>query len=394
MPWPRLYASSPDASKIAVSGEQRISADSHMKEPFDVWTERLPAAFRDRDLGLPRRSREIRPNDREGGRDPDARLKDMALGGVSAEVLYPTTAIHLWRPGDVPLEEACIRAYNDWLIEFCNAAPERLWGLAMISLWDVDHAVEELERCRNAGLRGAAVWPEPPQELQFSSPHYDRFWAAAESLRMPVAMHISGGAPGLPRASQAPENDSANDVTIERVYRGLEHPARATKILADLVRADVFQRFPDLKIIIAEIGVGWMPYCAQELDYYFSSHREHTGTGASERLPSEQVYEQVYATFIVDPVGASLLPRYGRDTFMWSNDYPHAASTWPHDDTVIAHLLGHLSPEDRAAVLRHNVARLYNGGKLPPEADPPGEHQDLTAWYETHQPIQTVTAGS
>ncbi len=394
MPWPRLYASDPDAAKIAVSGEQRISADSHMKEPFEVWTERLPAAFKDRDLGLPRRSRETRPNDRLGGRDPDERRKDMAIGGISAEVIFPTTAIHLWRPGDVELEEACIRAYNDWLIEFCNAAPHRFWGLAMISLWDVDHAVAELERCRNAGLRGAAVWPDTPEELRFSSPHYDRFWEAAQSLRMPVNMHISGGAPGIPRESSSAAEDSANDVTIERVYNGLAHPAKATKILADLIRADVLQRYPDLRIVIAEIGVGWMPYCAQELDYYFSSHREHTGTGPSERLPSEQVYEQVYATFIVDPVGASMLPRYGRDTFMWSNDYPHAASTWPHDDTVIAHLLGHLSEDDRAAVLRNNVARLYNEGELPPPADPPGEHQDLAGWYETHQPIQTVEASS
>ena len=143
MPWPRLYASSPDATKIAASGEQRISADSHMKEPSTVWEERLPAAFRGQDIGLPKRNRGKRPNDRDGGWDPDARLKDMAIGGVSAEVLYPTKGLGLFHLDDGPLQEACFRVYNNWLIEYCAVAGDRLVGVVLISVYDIGTAVRE-----------------------------------------------------------------------------------------------------------------------------------------------------------------------------------------------------------------------------------------------------------
>jgi hypothetical protein len=76
------------------------------------------------------------PNVRVGGWDPGERLKDQAYDSISAEVLYPTRGAAAWVTGDPELEEACCRAYNDWLIEFCSAAPQRLWGLAMISLWN------------------------------------------------------------------------------------------------------------------------------------------------------------------------------------------------------------------------------------------------------------------
>ena len=400
MPRPR-FTGAQDATNITLTGEQRISADSHTIEPHEIWEKRLPAEFRGRDLGLDKRAGGR--GGRVGGWDPDERLKDLALGGVSAEVLFPTVGIGAWRRDDLAFEQAMVRTYNDWLIEFCNVAPDRFWGLAMISLWDIEHAVIEMDRCKNAGLRGVAVWPEPPEELPFSSPHYDKFWDAAQSLQMPVNLHISGGAPNVERAvsdvkrvpdpQPAPGSDDDEPRTgdrhfnVDRLRRGMAHPARATQILTDLILARVLGRYPGLRIVIAEIGWSWMPYCAQELDYYFSAYREYTGDLGSEKLPSEQVFSQVFATFKPDPAGAHLLPKYGKKSFLWANDYPHASSTWPHDDAVIAHMLGHLSPEDRADVLCNNTARLFNEGKLPPPADPPGDVHDLDAWTATHQPV-------
>ena len=93
----------------------------------------------------------------------------------------------------------------------------------------------------------------------------------------------------------------------------------------------------------------------------------------------------MYATFISDTVAGQLLPNYGQDTWMWSNDYPHPACTWPLSDRSIAADLGHLERGVRAKVICQNAARLYNGGALPPPADTPrGDHQDLAAWNQEH----------
>ena len=169
--------------------ELLISADSHVMEPGNLWTTRLPNALRDQAPTF----NSVFDQSKPGGWDPTERLKEMAVDGVSLEVLYATRGMTLFRIEDVPLQEACVRAFNDWLIEYCAVSPDRLFGVGLISLYDIDHAVAELERCRNAGLRGAMVWQNPPEDLPFSSDRYDSFWAAAQDLQMPVSLHILTG---------------------------------------------------------------------------------------------------------------------------------------------------------------------------------------------------------
>src|SRR5438093_2435134 len=190
MPFPRL-SDVPVAREalVTIGREQRISADSHMTEPPDLWEKRLPSALRDRAPRFPNRDTD-NPNVRVGGWDPGERLKDQAYDSISAEVLYPTRGAVAWVSGDAELEEACCRVYNDWLIEFCAEAPHRLWGLAMISLWNIGHAVRELERSRKGGMRGATIGLCPAEDLLYGSEHYEKFWAACQDLGMSVNLHI------------------------------------------------------------------------------------------------------------------------------------------------------------------------------------------------------------
>ena len=176
-----------------------ISADSHVVEPGDLWTSRLPLALRDRapravqdpgnhhwyvhgpdgvrgvDLTLSRTAgmttAEVdallaadpgADDGVHGGADPIARLRDLWRDDVVADVLYPTAGLSVLQIEDVALQEACCRAYNDWLAELCAADPVRLVGLALLATADVGHAVAELERTRDAGLRGAIIWSAPP----------------------------------------------------------------------------------------------------------------------------------------------------------------------------------------------------------------------------------------
>ena len=283
----------------------------------------------------------------------------METDGVSAEVLYPTLALRLFSIADPALQEACFRVYNDWLVEYARVAPERLVGIACISMWDIDRAVQEMARCRNAGLRGALIWEVPNPDLPFRAPHYDPVWAAAQELDMPVNLHIlTTGAerPPLPGAS----------AQMNRLYTNVNtRIAEISGALFDFVAGGILQRYPGLKLVMVENEIGWIPFYLQQLDYYYfvKSGKPMEGVPIA-RLPSEYFARQVYATFFNDPIGGQLLAHWGQDNCMWSNDYPHGNSTWPNSRQVITRDLGHLTPAIRAKVLSENVARLY-GLKLP-----------------------------
>ena len=354
-----------------VADEQRISADSHMAEPLDLWETRLPEGFRDRALRFPKlKLFETNHHLRAGGWDPDARLQDMAFDGISAEVLYPTLAKQAWTLADQALEEACVRVYNDWIVEFCSEAPERLWGLCMLSFYDIDGAVAELERCKRAGLRGAYL-PIGP-EVPYSSEHYERLWAAAQETDMPLSLHINSG---LGYSRKEPKRSGMLPDGV--------HKFDSMKALGDIVMSGVLERYRELKIVVAEAGVGWIPFFAQEFDAYVTQRRSKLPL-----RPSEYIWRQVYGAFISDKVGGFLLSQYGQDNFMWSNDYPHPACIWPGAANAIAQDLGHLQPDVRRKVICTTAAKVYNGGELPPPADPPGEHQALDElWFKEHEPV-------
>jgi predicted TIM-barrel fold metal-dependent hydrolase len=384
MPFPRpTDANVTPATLASIGREPRISSDSHMTEPPDLWEQRLPPALRDRAPRFPQRTRDTASGQvRAGGWDPYERLKDQAYDRISAEVLYPTLGTAGWVTGDPALDEACCRVYNDWIIEFCSAAPQRLWGLAMIALWNIEHAVQELERCRKAGLRGAAIGLVPPEDLLYGSEHYERFWAACQDLTMSVNLHIISG-PGRRHFSPQQRSGLMPDGTFG-------HKWDCMKAVGNMIAGGVLERYPGLHVVLAEAGVGWVPFFAQEFDYYQGSFPPSSGTAGLgrqrdiPRKPSEYIYRQVYGAFISDKVGCRLLPEYGLDNFMWSNDYPHGACIWPQATPFIAQDLGHLTPEDRAKVLWQNAARLYNDGQLPLPPDPVEVVKDLEAWNKVH----------
>ncbi|MCH7607576.1 MAG: amidohydrolase [Chloroflexi bacterium] len=347
----------------AVVDELLISSDSHVIEPEGLWRERLPEAFLDRAPGFGGRRRGDQPGAMEGSR----RVGEMAADGVSAEVLYPTHGLKVLSLDDPELEAACARVYNDWLIDYCGAAPDRLIGLAMLSMYDVKGAIEEMERARKEGLHGAVIWQVPAPALPFTSDHYERFWAAAQDLEMPVNLHILSGHGYSAERALAPAPAPA-DAAPPRGSRGIESERRsvnrklsqAIDSLYDLIFSGVLERFPRLKVVLVENEIGWMPFVLEQWDYYFKRHGTGDRTVPLSRLPSEFFHDQVYATFFNDAVGGHLLSWWGTDNCMWSNDYPHGNSTWPHSREIVARDLGSLPAQARAKVLRENVARLYH----------------------------------
>jgi predicted TIM-barrel fold metal-dependent hydrolase len=328
-----------------------ISADSHVMEPHDLWENSLSGRFGDQAPKFKKLAVGEGFQAHPGGTDPHARIKEMAEDGVSAEVLYPTLGLSLFGLDDATLQEACFQVYNDWLIDYCKVSFDRLVGVAAISIYDVDHAVRELRRCHEAGLKGAIIWEAPHADLPFHSSHYDPFWAACQELDMPLSLHILTG-----------HNYSKNlnaRLGVEH-YRGSVNlkTADAMNALFDFVFYGILERYPRLNLVMVEHEIGWMPWTFQQWDYYY---RRFVGRNPLpiDKVPSEYCKRQVYGTFFNDHVGAQFLSFWEHNNCMWSNDFPHENSTWPHSRDVIARDLGHLPKDTQAKLVRDTVADLY-----------------------------------
>src|SRR5260370_39856638 len=127
--------------------ELLISADSHIIEDPHFWENRLPAAFKDQAPVFPEREVGGLFQAHAGGWDPHERVKEMAVDGVSGEVLYPSFAMNLFGLQDAALQEACFRVYNDCILEDCSVPPDRLHGLPSLSTSDTHSVSPQPHRC-------------------------------------------------------------------------------------------------------------------------------------------------------------------------------------------------------------------------------------------------------
>jgi predicted TIM-barrel fold metal-dependent hydrolase len=360
-----------------------IDADAHMCEPPNLWVERIDPRFRERaprvvknpggkkgaffvcenlpPLNIAGAFAAGKTFDRTfleagldnalpGGWDPAERLKDMDLDGVEAAVLYTTVGFVLFRLEDEEFQEACFRVYNDWLAEFCSYAPQRLGGLGLIALFDIERGRRELERCKKMGLRGAMVWACPPEERPYSLPEYDAFWAAVQDLEMPLSLHLATG--------RRRESDLAGRNPTEFWVNSVVRPHEIQHSLLTLIFAGVLERFPRLKFVSAENDIAWVPHLLERADKYYRRWKQAYGAPLSLK-PSEYFRRQCYATFIEDPLGLKTYHLWGADNFMWSTDYPHQAATWPHSQEVLERDFQGIPEADKRKIVRENTAKLY-----------------------------------
>jgi len=344
----------------ATIDEVLISADSHVIEPEGLWKKALGSKFGERAPSFGGR----RPTDSPGAMDKNLRVSEMAADGVSAEVLYPTHGLKALSLDDPELEEACARVYNDWIIDYCSAAPDRLFGLGMLSMYNVDNAVQELERCAKAGLRGSVIWQVPPPEIPFTSDHYERYWAASQDMNLPVNLHILSGH-GYSKSRSFDNVPTVRSSAIEQERSSVnEKLVQSMDALYDLIFSGVLERYPRLKVVMVENEIGWIPFLLEQWDYYYQRHGIHREGLPISKPPSEYFHGQVYTTFFNDAVGGHMLSWWGADNCMWSNDYPHGNSTWPSSKEIVARDMGELPAEKRAKLVRGNVSQLY-GIELP-----------------------------
>jgi predicted TIM-barrel fold metal-dependent hydrolase len=271
----------------------------------------------------------------------------MDRDGVFASVIYGPLAIGL-PIHDPELQRACYAAWNDWAVEEFNAvAPDRLCVLAFLPSHSPAAAAAELERCAGLGHRGAII---DAFEIDLADPGWDRLWAAAAQTGLPISFHLKGGTWSRQLGYRRGKWQSAAFASVL--------PLQLDEPLAIMMFSGALERHPGLELVLAEAGVGWVPYFVARMDLEWRNLRAQLDYATS-APPSELFRRQVKVTFEEEELGAQLIPLLGADSCMWASDYPHTDSTFPHSMRAIEQALSALPAEDRRKVTATNCARLY-----------------------------------
>ena len=357
-----------------------ISSDSHVNPPVEMWRDYLPAKFRD---AAPRmehaddgdfsvfegRRRPIqagsamagrppqefaptvrRQNDlRSGGWEPAARIEDQDVEGVEAEILFGSVGEAPLMSQDPALTRAGFTAYNRWLADFCSYAPSRLIGVGCIPCDDPDDALGELELVAQLGMRGVVI-SHTPGTGSWTDDTWAPFLRRLVELDLPAHLHVSVGT-----RRTIGDIASRGDLFMNYLVRSkLDLPVA----LGAFVYGGLLEKYPGLKLVSVEAQIGWVPFWKQYLDHVYERHRYWTGNHLAE-LPSTYADRQIWFTFMDDVEGLARRHECGIDRIMWSNDYPHSESTWPHSRKVLAEQLEGVPEDEVRKIVRDNCAALY-----------------------------------
>jgi predicted TIM-barrel fold metal-dependent hydrolase len=333
-----------------------------------------------------------------GHHDPAARRADLDAEGVAAEVIFhgsqndqpiPFQTSMLGVPADPDLAAAGIRIYNTWLAEMCAQAPHRHVGLAHLPMWDVDSAVDELRWAAGAGLRGVNFPAPRPWLRPYTDRAWEPLWSAAEELSMPLTTHSGAGDPAL---FQGPEL-----VALMSIESGGWFSRRAAHLL---IFAGVFERHPELTLVLTEQPGEWWPYLVNELD---SAHLATTRDGGPlarqvPRPPSEYLHRNVYigASFISRAEAEGAVRDGYVDRVMWGSDYPHMESTFQVGDTSYTRLslrfsLAGMAERDVVSILGATAVSVYglDAAALAATARAIG----APTFAELNEPLESVPPG-
>ena len=362
-----------------------VSADSHVNEPRDLWTSRVAARFRDR---VPRVESFERgdgwvvegvanpmPMRRatsaglgvwagEGGPwmrweevhasswRPEFRLREQDLDGVDAEVLFPDPTLYLSIVGsrDAEFQLALVRAYNDWLSEYCSYAPARLFGLAELPNRGVEGAVAELRRVLGLpGIRGAVMGLYPHGGLEIADED-DELWAVFQEFDKPVVIHVSLSdrmPSGLPV--------DAKEALPGGEYRFTDAPRR----IYEFIYSGVLKRFPRLRVVMAETDAGWVPCFKEQSFNRWRRQSPALRAAVGMEVPPSAYWDRISYTYITDAFAIKNRHYVGVEQLMWSTDFPHSAGDFPYSWRTIQSDFYDVPEEERRLILAGNCLRNY-----------------------------------
>jgi predicted TIM-barrel fold metal-dependent hydrolase len=281
--------------------------------------------------------------------DPELRLKDQERDGVQAEVLYGILGATR-RLNDAEAAVELVRIYNEWLADFCDAHPDRYAGLACIPNAPVEAAVEEMRRViKRGGVRGLEI-ANSYDIVPLWDPQWNPVWEVANEAALPVHFHTAGER--RPDVAKLPPQLAL----VERAVHISSFQMYMATTLMSLIFGGVLERYRNIKIVIGESGIGWIPYVLDRMDAEWEDQFKDIGLSMQ---PSEYWRRQCRATYQSDRIGIKLLDDIGDDTIMWGSDFPHPDGVWPDSSEFIERELGHLAEEVRHKIVCENAGKLY-----------------------------------
>lgn len=288
--------------------------------------------------------------------EPKLRLADMDRDGIAASVIFgPVTPLDIVDP---ELRKACYRAYNDWLVEFCSTAPDRLLGVGFLPVEDSAQAVEELERLADTPLKQVNLMVARVHEPVHKG-GWLNFWDAMNDSPLILSSHFGVDIKRIGQPGEMPQATAAQRIGLAKGWVQFIDP------LIQLFSNGVLEKRPNVRWVLAESGTGWLPYLMQRLDQRYDEVQtdvdfwKRFGDIPIEQYPSETFRRQVWVTFTDDTVAMSLLPFFGEDKLMWASDYPHPDSSFPHSQAVIAAQMASLPADVVRKLTWDNAVSLY-----------------------------------
>ncbi len=349
-----------------------ISADGHAGANMDTYREYLSSEYHDEFAAwrgaYKNPFRDLQGDGRTRNWDNERRVSELQADGVVAEVVFPNTVPPFFPTGalvarppsaeDFAKRWAGLQCHNRWLVDFCAAVPNRRAGIAQVFLNDVDVAIQEARWAKANGLKGGILLPTVADDCDVEplySPTYDPLWRVCEEEGIVVNLHSGSG---HPQYGSYPASD---------IMWAIETSWFAHRPLWQIILSGVFERFPNLTVVMTESGMAWVPPLLQQLDMmaYQMSFGRMGELNFSEMTPlamkpSEYFRRNVWlgCSFPGKREGA-MRNKVGIDKIMWGNDYPHHEGTYPFSLESLRLAFADATDAELQAMLGGNAAKVY-----------------------------------
>ena len=359
-----------------------ISGDSHVQEPREMYTGRLPeeylarlphfieedgAKYRVVEGRKPRRldiaeareteedqMREFR-DDKSGGRDIEHRLADLELDGIYGEVVYPNETLGVHQSPDPAYQFAIAQAYNDWAIDLFRDHLHRIAPVGVIPITDIAAAVKEVGRVGKMGYKAVKI-PIAVRGRPYNQPEYEPLWQAIEDAGLVLNLHAFTDA-----NDNYPEDWGQEEGFGGALNFMVMSMAAGQEPASMLISSGMLERHPNINLGVIECGAGWLAWLLYALDE--QAEKKHMWISPKLAMkPSEYFRRQGHVTFGDDPVALLTIPVLGDDCLVWGSDYPHDEGTFPNSQEVIERTFQTVSEESKRKIVYDNAARIYGFG--------------------------------
>jgi predicted TIM-barrel fold metal-dependent hydrolase len=265
--------------------------------------------------------------------------------------------------GKKELGNALAEAWNNWLHDFCQQHPTRLFGYGLINIADPKHAVKELRRCvkelgfPSVNINTSSVGESPNDYHILADEYFYPIWEEAEQLGVPISIHAFPDpyVPGLEH--NWPRRPA-------RLFDSIGFPTASMYLFSNLVLGGICESFPKLKFGLFECTIGWIPQAIHGIN----EQREHFGDLFTTHVPKmkltpeEYIQRQIYFSVEVgDPFIRTVIEwTKAPNHLMYSSDYPHLEY---HPGQVEAFLRrDDLTAEERRMILGANALGYFQWG--------------------------------